>query len=136
MTLSKLFIPVLAALTLYSCGSSQETAAKEEHSPNAKVEVIHLVQTPGEFTNGDLTLSPGVYHFEVQNDNAGKDVGLVVAPKKEEIAETDHIQNAYVQELVKDGQTVSCKGDVVLEKGEYVYFCPLNPTPQYTITVQ
>jgi len=25
---------------------------------------------------------------------------------------------------------------VTLSKGEYVYFCPLNPTPQYTLIVE
>lgn len=125
--------------------STTETVAEEvETSANVEVEedveeeikLIQLNQIPGEFTNGDLTLEAGTYKFEVQNSGVDHEVGLVLAPKSDEITEADHIQNAYVTQVVKDGEVQECKGEVTLEKGEYVYFCPLNPTPQYTITVE
>ena len=54
---------------------------------------------------------------------------------KGKIEEKHHIKNAYVTSLVKNnGKSKSKK--VALTKGEYVYFCPLNPTPQYTLRVQ
>jgi len=117
---------------------TEEVAATPEEATeeNIEAEVIQLNQIPGEFTNGNLTLEVGTYKFEVANSGVDHEVGLVVAPKKEEITEADHIQNAYVTETVKDGESQQCKGDVVLEKGEYVYFCPLNPTEQYIITVE
>lgn len=141
---------VLAAVmgtVLFSCNSTttsenetvapaSEAVTEEVAEENAEVQVITLNQVPGEFTNGDLTLTAGTYKFEVQNSGVEHEVGLVVAPKKEEVTAEDHIQNAYVSETVKDGETQACKGEVVLEKGEYVFFCPLNPTPQYTITVE
>lgn len=110
---------------------------EEEPMEEAKeVQIIHLNQIPGEFTNGDITLEAGTYSFDVTNTGIDHEVGLVLAPKKEDITPEDHLQGAYVSETVKEGDTQACKGEVTLEKGEYVYFCPLNPTPQYTITVE
>ena len=136
MKVLRLFTSLALLFTIYSCSTSQEVSSHENYSPNVTPKVVQLTQIPGEFTNGNIKLKPGAYRFEVKNDHAGKDVGLVLALKKDEISEADHIQNAYVSELVKEGETVQTKGDVMLKKGEYVYFCPLNPTPQYTITVE
>lgn len=147
MKVVRLVFAAVIGMALVSC--STETASSEgtDSSPVSEVsteasedeqavQVVTLNQIPGEFTNGDLTLTAGTYKFEVQNSGVDHEVGLVVAPKKDEITEADHLQNAYVAEVVKDGDTQACKGEVVLEKGEYVFFCPLNPTPQYTITVE
>ncbi|CAM1352274.1 plastocyanin/azurin family copper-binding protein [Tenacibaculum crassostreae] len=99
-----------------------------------EVKTISLEQTKGEFTQKTLTLSEGTYVFEISNNNVGHDVGFVLAPKGK-TEEKHHIKNAYVTSLVKNnGKSKSKK--VALTKGEYVYFCPLNPTPQYTLHVQ
>ena len=99
-----------------------------------KAETIKLEQVKGEFTTKSLNLKAGsTYIFEVSNNGVGHDVGFVIAPKGK-TDQANHIKNAYVQEMVKDGKTESSK-EVTLAKGEYVYFCPMNPTPQYTITV-
>ena len=68
--------------------------------------------------------------------NKGVDhaVGFVIAPK----GKTDqdhHVQAAYLSKTIEDGESAK-SGEVTLEKGEYVYFCPLNPTPQYKIMVE
>lgn len=98
------------------------------------VKTVSLEQTKGAFTQEAITLSEGTYIFEISNSNVGKDVGFVLAPKGKVEAE-NHIKNAYVTSLVKNnGKSTSKK--VTLKKGEYVYFCPLNPTPQYTLTVK
>lgn len=145
MKVRSLVFAAITGMFLVSCntGANPETevvnAAVEvanEAEDVAEVKVITLNQVPGEFTNGDLTLEAGTYKFEVTNSGVDHEVGLVVAPKKDEIVAEDHITNAYVSETVKNGESQSCKGEVVLEKGEYVFFCPLNPTPQYTITVE
>ena len=47
----------------------------------------------------------------------------------------NHIQTAYVTAAVKNN-TVGHSKETKLEKGEYVYFCPLNPTPQYSLIVE
>ena len=95
---------------------------------------ISLEQTPGEFTVQSLTLSEGTYVFNISNNGVGKEVGLVLAPKGKTDAE-NHIKSAYVKQTVKTGKTEKT-GEVTLSKGEYVYFCPLNKTPQYTLVVK
>jgi len=47
----------------------------------------------------------------------------------------NHIKEAYVTKAVATGKTESSK-EVKLKKGNYVYFCPLNPTPQYKLIVE
>ncbi len=100
------------------------------------VKTIALEQTPGEFTQKSVTVSAGTYIFEVSNNHVGKDVGLVLVRKGDDASKPEnHIQTAYVTSVVKDGGVETSKA-TTLTKGEYVYFCPLNPTPQYTLTVQ
>ncbi|AZJ34561.1 cupredoxin domain-containing protein [Tenacibaculum singaporense] len=99
-----------------------------------KAKTISLEQTKGKFTQKSLSLSEGTYVFEISNKNVGHDVGFVLAPKGK-TEEKHHIKNAYVTSLVKNNSKSSSK-KVTLTKGEYVYFCPLNPTPQYTLTVK
>ena len=104
------------------------------NAQDQKVKTVTLEQTKGEFTQKAITLSEGTYVFEVANENVGHNVGFVLAPK----GKTDpahHIKNAYVTEQVKNN-TTGHSNEVTLTKGEYVYFCPLNPTPQYILTVK
>ncbi|WP_317131409.1 hypothetical protein [Maribacter sp. ACAM166] len=61
---------------------------------------------------------------------------MVIVPKGKDVSKPEnHIQTAYVTSTVKDGSVEQSK-ETLLKKGEYVYFCPLNPTPQYTLTVE
>ena len=99
-----------------------------------QVKTVALEQTKGEFTQKAITLSEGTYVFEIANTEVGHNVGFVLAPK----GKTDpkhHIKNAYVTKQVENNTTGHSK-EVKLKKGEYVYFCPLNPTPQYTLVVK
>ena len=101
-----------------------------------EVKTIALEQTKGAFTQKSLTVSEGTYIFAVSNNHVGKDVGLVLVKKGKDVSKPEnHIQTAYVTQVVKDGKVERSKA-TKLTKGEYVYFCPLNPTPQYTLTVQ
>ncbi len=98
------------------------------------LKTVALEQTKGEFTQKSLTLTEGTYIFEIANTNVGKDVGFVLAPKGK-TDQANHIKNAYVTSLVKNNSKSTSK-QVTLKKGEYVYFCPLNKTPQYTLIVE
>ncbi|SEP79695.1 hypothetical protein SAMN05421824_0341 [Hyunsoonleella jejuensis] len=112
-------------------GNAQDKMMKKD-----AVKTIALEQTAGEFTQKSVTVSEGTYVFAVSNNHVGKDVGLVLVPKGKDASKPEnHIQTAYVTSVVKDG-TVETSKATKLTKGEYVYFCPLNPTPQYTLTVQ
>ena len=99
-----------------------------------KVKTVTLEQTKGAFTQKSLILPVGTYVFEISNKNVGHDVGFVLAPKGK-TDEKHHIKEAYVTSLVKNNSKSNTK-EVTLAKGEYVYFCPLNPTPQYTLKVE
>ena len=133
---------VVSFVTLTSCKQEVKTPevpevvtkVVEEVKEIAKVQTISLEQTDGEFTQKELTLDEGTYVFEIANNNVDHEVGFVLAPKGKTEPE-NHIKAAYVTAPVATNST-SKTNKVVLTKGEYVYFCPLNPTPQYTLMVK
>ena len=100
---------------------------------HAQVTQVDLVQQKGVFTTESLTLEAGEYQFNVQNDDVGHDVGFVLVPKGMYDA-SKHIKDAYVKTPVATGST-SMTNVVDLKPGEYEYFCPMNKTPKYTLTV-
>lgn len=101
-----------------------------------EVQTVSLEQTQGKFTQESLTLNEGTYVFEVSNNAVGHDVGFVLVKKGADASKPEnHIQTAYVTEVVATGKKQTSK-PTTLAKGEYVYFCPMNPTPQYTLTVK
>ena len=76
----------------------------------------------------ELTVSPGTFVFEIFNKDVGHDVGFVLVKKGENVSKPEnHIQTAYVTEVVATGKK-QISNPTKLEKGEYVYFCPMNPT--------
>lgn len=99
-----------------------------------EVTTVELIQTTGAFSTKDLTLSPGKYQFNIANDGVDHEVGFVLVPKGKS-AQADHIKEAYVKAPVPTGKS-SMTSVVTLEKGEYEYFCPLNPTGKYSLTVK
>lgn len=107
-------------------------AASQVSAQDAKV--IKLTQVDGKFTKTELNLKPGKYIFEVTNKKVDREVGLVVANTTEEGKAGDHIKEGYLANTIKKGEKARSQV-VVLGEGTYKYFCPLNPTPEYTITV-
>ena len=100
----------------------------------AQVNKVKLTQIPGEFTTKSLALEAGDYQFEIANKGVDHEVGFVVAPKGKTDA-ANHIKAAYVTAPVKEGASSMTKV-VSLTPGNYIYFCPLNPTEQYDLTVK
>jgi len=119
MKLSKLFLTLTFALSLSIL--------------SAQVEQVNLEQVKGKFTTEQVSLTPGQYQFNISNNNVGHEVGFVLVPKGQ-YAPENHIKEAYVTAPVADGKSSLTKV-VTLQPGEYEYFCPLNPTPKYTLTV-
>lgn len=110
------------------------SATAQEKVSNKAVKTVSLEQTNGEFTQKAITLSEGTYVFEIANSGIDHEVGFVLAPKGKTDA-ANHIKNAYVTKTVAtDSKEKS--NNVTLTKGEYVYFCPMNPTPQYSLIVE
>ncbi len=98
-------------------------------------EIVKLDQTTGEFTQQELNLKAGeTYVFEVTNSGVDHEVGFVIAPKGQTEQE-HHVPEAYLAKTITDGEMAASQ-EVTLEEGEYVYFCPLNPTPQYTLIAE
>ena len=96
---------------------------------------MKLSQTPGKFAKTILRLEPGQYQFEVSNNGVDHEVGFVVAPKGKEEDASQHLTDAYLVKTITDGETAN-SNVVNLEAGTYSYFCPLNPTPMYTLIVE
>jgi plastocyanin len=90
--------------------------------------VILLEQTPGEFTQKNISISPGTYVFEITNNDAADQVGFVLVKKGQDVSNPDnHIKTAYVTKIVERGTKEKSQA-TTLSEGEYVYFCPLNKT--------
>lgn len=134
-------IAAIAIMSLLAFTSCKQETKKDEAITNTetraqeqKVQTISLAQTAGEFDKKTLTLEEGTYVFEIANTDVDHEVGFVLAPKGK-TNEANHIKAAYVTSPVATGKT-SLTSEVTLTKGEYVYFCPLNPTPEYSLVVQ
>ena len=122
---SKLFAIAILLVSFIPFGSAQDASTTP---------IIKLEQTTGKFTVQSLTLEAGTYQFEIANVGVDHEVGFVIAPKGK-AAQKHHIKDGYVQKTIKDGES-SLTQKVTLKKGEYIYFCPLNPTEQYRLTVK
>lgn len=130
--MKKIIFSIIALFAIsISVTSAQSMKKMASHDAPKKVQ---LVQTDGAFTATSLELTAGTYVFDISNDGVDHEVGFVLAPKGKPEPE-HHIKTAYVQSTVKNGATQSSQA-VTLAKGEYIYFCPLNPTPQYTLIVK
>lgn len=123
-----------AAAEVEAAAAATKAAAAKAATMMDKVQTISLQQTPGEFNKKSLTLKEGTYVFDIANKSVDHPVGFVLAPKGK-TDEANHIKAAYVTAPVKTG-TSSKTSEVTLTKGEYVYFCPLNPTEQYPLVVK
>lgn len=106
-------------------------------SKEQKVTVIDLSQTTSEFNVKGLQLKPGKYQFKVTNVDVNKELGFVIqkASDKDKDVMKTAVENSFTTALIKKGDT-QITGVVELKEGEYVYSCPLNPTPHYTISVK
>ena len=122
---SKLFAIAILLVSFVSFSYAQDVST----APTIKLE-----QTPGKFTVQSLTLEAGTYQFEIANVGIDHEVGFVIAPKGKP-EQKHHIKEGYVQKTIKDGESYLTQ-KVNLKKGEYIYFCPLNPTEQYSLTVK
>jgi uncharacterized protein YpmB len=85
-----------------------QTNAQDKMSKTQEAKTVSLEQTKGEFTQKALTLSEGTYIFEVSNNKAAPEVGLVlIEAGKDGSDANNHIKAAYVSQMVKHGKTES-----------------------------
>ncbi|WP_298762733.1 cupredoxin domain-containing protein [uncultured Polaribacter sp.] len=127
----KKVIAILVVVLAFAFQTNAQDNMKKE-----TVKTVALEQTQGEFTQKEIKISEGTYIFKVTNNNAAKEVGLVLIENGKDGKNTEnHIKNAYVTQMVKQGKTEASK-PVTLKKGTYQYFCPFNKTPQYKLIVE
>lgn len=118
----------IITVLVFTIGMAFSMNAQDKMMKKEMVETISLEQTPGEFTQKQITVAEGTYVFEISNNAVGHDVGFVLVEKGKDISKPEnHIQTAYVTEVVATGKKQTSK-PTKLVKGEYVYFCPMNPT--------
>lgn len=133
-------VVVLAIGSVFSMNAQdaamKDASMKGEHMKDVPKNIA-LEQTPGEFTQKNITVPAGTYVFEISNNAVGHDVGFVLVKKGEDVSKPEnHIKSAYVTKAVATGEK-QMSNPTKLEKGEYVYFCPLNPTAtDNTLTVK
>ncbi len=78
-----------------------------------------------------LTLKPGKYVFRVKNKNVPYPLGFWLRGD-------GLINRARLPSVSGGGLTTGISQDyeITLAPGEYVYSCPLNPTPNYKLIVE
>ncbi|MCC1485452.1 plastocyanin/azurin family copper-binding protein [Winogradskyella immobilis] len=130
--MKKIITVLVIALAFSGTGNAQDAMKKDKMMKDTKTSIVSLEQTEGVFTQQSITLKEGSYIFEISNNNVGHNVGFVLAPKSNPDA---HIKTAYVTKQVENN-TKGKTNVTTLAKGEYIYFCPLNPTPKYTLIVE
>jgi len=83
-----------------------------------------------------LELEPGSYVFRVSNKNVPYDLGFWLREKSYD--EANAIKKLTMTSVSGGGLKTGVTKDyeVQLEPGEYIYSCPLNPTPNYRIIVK
>jgi plastocyanin len=134
--MKKIISILVVAFTLTVTVNAQDAMKKDAMMKDSKATVISLEQTKGEFTQKKVSLKEGNYIFEISNNNVGHQVGFVLVPKGKDASKPEnHIKTAYVTKVVDNNKKETSKV-TALAKGEYVYFCPMNPTPQYSLVVE
>ncbi|WP_339622872.1 cupredoxin domain-containing protein [uncultured Winogradskyella sp.] len=130
--MKKIISILVIALTFTLTANAQKNMQQDAMIKDSTATIVSLEQTKGAFTQKTVTLKEGHYIFEIANNNVGHQVGFVLAPKANPEA---HIKTAYVTKVVENNTKETSKV-TTLKKGTYVYFCPMNPTPQYTLIVE
>ena len=99
--------------------------------------LVKLTQTPGKFEGKEIKLKSGSYQFEVANKGVDHEVAFFLQKESDKGNKefSTALANSGLPKLLKNGE-IAKTGIVELTAGKYVYSCPLNPTPHYTIVVE
>ena len=160
MTIS---IHTKALLTAFGLGAGLIAGLYADHASAAKPPVIELTQTGCQFLESEngvdhgfastkksdceainaetgaarlaeakvLTLKPGAYIFRVTNKNVPYQLGFWLRG-------SGIVGRVTLPSVSGGGLTTGATKDysVTLKAGEYLYSCPLNPTPNYKLVVE
>jgi hypothetical protein len=123
--------PVIIELTQTPCTIVEaEVKAKEFVSKSSEDCVRINKETLGKRSFKVLRLKPGRTIFRVKNENVPYDLGFWVRGKGLGRITLPSASGGGL----KEGKTLDYIID--LKPGEYLYSCPLNPTPDYPLIVE
>lgn len=130
---------VAAAATLLMSVTLSPGAGRECGAETTGPAIVRLVETSGAFEPKELELRPGKYIFMVTNQGVDHPVDFVLTmTKSDEGAEGSSgrpVRNSRLSHRIGNGETAS-SGVVEMKPGTYTYGSPLNPTPEFTLTVR
>jgi len=132
--------PTVITLTQIGCQFLEsENGVDRGYKPQKKADCDAINTKTGAERLGSakvLSLKPGKYVFRVKNENVPYELGFW-------IREPDYDWRNPVHKVTKTsvsggGLTQGRSKDyqVDLKPGDYIYSCPLNPTPNYKIRVE
>ena len=88
--------------------------------------VFKLVKPEGAVAVKNININKSVVKFNIENKSDRK---LSFVLDRQGAEPNDHITVL----ILNPGEKVSHK--IALENGAYVFYCPINPTPQYTLSI-
>jgi hypothetical protein len=123
--------PVVVVFTQTPCKIVEVEKNSREYTSKSYDDCVRInKETAGERTFKTLRLKPGRTIFRVTNSNVPYDLGFWVRGKG--------IGRVTLPTVSGGGLSTGKTLDYVidLKPGEYLYSCPLNPTPNYPLIVE
>jgi len=126
--------PTVITLTQTACQFVEAEGMDHGYSSASKADCEAINKTSGDerlARSKTLELKPGKYVFRVTNENVSYPLGFWLRGD-------GLVSRATLPSVSGGGLTTGATKDYVIElvEGEYVYSCPLNPTPDYKIVVK
>ncbi len=122
--------PVIIDLTQRPCVIVESEENPAEYVSRSKADCVKInKETRGVRSFRELRLKPGKTIFRVTNLNVPYDLGFWVRGRGVKRLTLPSVSGGGL----KTGQTIDYEIDLV--EGEYLYSCPLNPTPDYPLYV-
>ncbi|MEL6438311.1 MAG: hypothetical protein AAFQ80_03490 [Cyanobacteria bacterium J06621_8] len=124
--------PTIIELTQVGCQFLESESQDFEYQPKSKADCEKInSETLADRESGfkPLNLEPGKYIFRVTNDNVPYELGFFLRG--------EGIKQVSLPKVSGGGLTEGATQDYEIElvAGNYVFSCPLNPTPDYPLVV-
>jgi len=121
-------------LTQVPCQFLEAEAKDHNFKSDGREDCVDInAKTAGERLSSSKTmvLEPGKYVFRVTNKNVPYELGFYLRPK-------NFVDRLTLPKVSGGGLKTGSSRDyhINLVEGEYLYSCPLNPTPDYRLTVK
>ena len=126
--------PTVIELTQTGCQFLEPEGTDHAYKTMSKADCVAINKESGEGRLAQvepLVLKPGKYIFRVTNKNVPYDLGYYLRA-------ASTVQIPFKPKVSGGGLVMGATKDYEIEltEGEYVYSCPLNPTPDYPIVVR